>query len=95
MLPCDSRWWEFNDEPRWSALAVSLGVINLFYVTCACVGAVRFRQTKLIFLLLLFLAMRSAFLGSLENPEPRYTLEMYPVVIVLAAAVLARERKNP
>jgi hypothetical protein len=37
-------------------------------------------------LLLTFVLLRSAFLGSIENPEPRYTLEMYPAVIVLAAA---------
>jgi hypothetical protein len=36
----------------------------------------------------LFVVLRSLFLGSLENPEPRYTLETYPVIIVLAAAGL-------
>ena len=36
-------------------------------------------------LLLTFVVLRSVFLGSLENPEPRYTLEGYPVVIILAA----------
>jgi hypothetical protein len=41
-------------------------------------------------LLTLFVVLRSAFLGTLENPEPRYTLEMYPIVIVLVAAALAR-----
>jgi len=31
-----------------------------------------------------------AFLGTLENPEPRYTLECYPaVIVVFAAAYLA------
>jgi hypothetical protein len=50
-------------------------------------------------LFVLFLALRSLFLGSLENPEPRYTLECYPVVIVLAAALfigkLHRIHRNP
>ena len=32
-------------------------------------------------LMLLFVVLRSAFLGTLENPEPRYTLECYPVVL--------------
>jgi hypothetical protein len=35
----------------------------------------------------LFLLLRSLFLGTLENPEPRYTLECYPVVILAAAAL--------
>jgi hypothetical protein len=33
------------------------------------------------------LILRSVFLGTLENPEPRYTLECYPVVILLASIV--------
>lgn len=46
-------------------------------------------------LLVGFLLLRSAFMGTLENPEPRYTLECYPVVIVRAAAFLARGRTAP
>jgi 4-amino-4-deoxy-L-arabinose transferase-like glycosyltransferase len=96
MLPCDSRWWEFNDEPKWSALAVAFAVINLGYVLCALVGWMRSCRLELVALPPLFVLLRSAFLGTLENPEPRYTLEMYPVVIVFAAAavVVGRHRKN-
>ncbi|MCU1272492.1 MAG: hypothetical protein JWN74_3786 [Acidobacteriaceae bacterium] len=89
MLPCDSRWWEFNDGLQWSALAVSLGIVNLFYVACALVGWLHSRKFPLTGLLLLFVVLRSGFLGTLENPEPRYTLEMYPIVIVFAAYALA------
>lgn len=92
-LPCDSRWWEFNDEPKWSAVAIGFGALNLAYVLCAMVGGLKFRTTATIGMLVLFVILRSAFLGTLENPEPRYTLEMYPVVIVLAAAAFVR-REN-
>jgi len=37
--------------------------------------------------------LRSLFLGTLENPEPRYTLECYPALIVFAAA-LFREKSS-
>ena len=90
MLPCDSRWWEFNDEPKWSALAVGFGAINLAYVVCALVGWLRRRSLPALGLLVLFTVLRSVFLGTLENPEPRYTLEMYPIIIVFAAAALAQ-----
>ena len=53
----------------------------------ALAGLLRAREFFGIGLLVLFLLLRSVFLGTLENPEPRYTLECYPVVIVLASAV--------
>ena len=92
MLPSDSRWWEFNDEPKWSALAISLGALNVFYVACAFARWMRSRRLALTGLLFLFVAVRSGFLGTLENPEPRYTLEMYPAAIVFAAAALAAKK---
>ena len=91
MLPSDSRWWEFNDEPKWSALAVAFGVVGLFYVSSALIGFMRARRMELFGFLLFFMIVRSLFLGTLENPEPRYTLEMYPIVIVFAAAALQRK----
>jgi 4-amino-4-deoxy-L-arabinose transferase-like glycosyltransferase len=90
LFPSDPRWWEFNDDPRWLAVSLGFGVVNLVYVVMAIAGLVRARECFAIGLLVLFLLLRSAFLGSLENPEPRYTLECYPAVIVLAAALFHR-----
>jgi hypothetical protein len=39
---------------------------------------------------LVFVVLRSLFLGSLENPEPRYTLECLPALIVLASVLFHR-----
>jgi len=94
MLPSDTRWWEFNDEPKWSALAVGFGIIGLFYFLSGLAGWLITRPLAGAGVLLLFVTLRSAFLGTLENPEPRYTLEMYPVVIVFAAAALAWQRSQ-
>jgi 4-amino-4-deoxy-L-arabinose transferase-like glycosyltransferase len=95
MLPCDTRWWEFNDDAQWSLLAVAFGVINLGYFACALVGWMYARRLPLIGLLALFVVLRSGFLATLENPEPRYTLEIYPIVIVLAACALGKMRAGP
>ena len=94
MLPCDTRWWEFNDDAIWSTLALGFGAINFGYFVCALAGWVYARRIPLIGLLALFVVLRSGFLGTLENPEPRYTLEMYPVVIVLAACALGKMRRS-
>jgi 4-amino-4-deoxy-L-arabinose transferase-like glycosyltransferase len=91
-LPSDTRWWEFDDDPEWLALALILGIVNLLYVGAAFAGLLRGRFAPHLGLVLTFVVLRSAFLGTLENPEPRYTLECYPVVIILVAALF--ERKN-
>jgi hypothetical protein len=90
-LPSDTRWWDFDDDPPWLALTISLGLINLLYVGAACAGLLRGRFAPHIGLLLTFVILRSLFLGTLENPEPRYTLECYPALIVFAAT-LFREK---
>jgi 4-amino-4-deoxy-L-arabinose transferase-like glycosyltransferase len=94
MLPSDPRWWEFDDEPVWLTASMAFLLINLAYVAAAAVALLRSRAIFGIGLFVLFLTLRSLFLGSLENPEPRYTLECYPIVI-LAAASLFIARLNP
>ncbi len=89
LFPSDPRWWEFNDDHRWLALSLAFGVINLLYVLAAAAGMARARENFGIGLLVLFLVLRSLFLGTLENPEPRYTLECYPVVIIFASVVVS------
>jgi 4-amino-4-deoxy-L-arabinose transferase-like glycosyltransferase len=86
-LPSDTRWWEFNDDPKWSALAIGLGIINLLYLGAALAGLLRAQWTAPLGLLLTFVLLRSAFLGTLENPEPRYTMEAYFFIIVLASTL--------
>jgi 4-amino-4-deoxy-L-arabinose transferase-like glycosyltransferase len=87
LFPSDPRWWEFNDDPRWLTLSLVFGAINLAYVLMSMTGFVRSRGTFGIGMLLVFVVLRSLFLGSLENPEPRYTLECFPAVIVAASAL--------
>lgn len=95
LLPPDPRWWEFNDDKLWLAVALAFGLLNLAYVAAAFVGALRGRKLACIGLLLEFVLLRSLFLGTIESPEPRYTMECYPLVIVLAAIFFAMRNKTP
>ncbi len=87
LLPSDPRWYEFNDAAPWLGVSIGFGLVNLFYVAAAIFGFSRSTDAFGLGLLFSFLILRSLFLGTLENPEPRYTLECYPVVIVAAAAL--------
>jgi len=91
LFPSDPRWWEFNDDGRWLTLSLAFGVINLAYVLMGVAGLWRGREFFGIGLFVFFLLLRSLFLGTLENPEPRYTLEAYPALVVLASGFLSLE----
>jgi 4-amino-4-deoxy-L-arabinose transferase-like glycosyltransferase len=100
ILPPDVRWWEFNDDTKQSVIAVGFGVLNLAYVGAALLAVIlgqarRPSGIRWAGLLISFLLLRSAFLGTLENPEPRYALECYPVVILLTATLVSEWRLRP
>ena len=90
ILPCNVRWWEFDEDTQWLVLNIVLGIVNLVYVGAALLGWLGGRFLSGIGVLLVFVVVRSVFLGTMENPEPRYTLECYPIVILLAAAWFCR-----
>lgn len=94
LLPSDPRWWEFNDDPLWLTVSILFGLINLAYIAMGAAGLLRSRDLFGIALFVLFLAMRSLFLATLENPEPRYTLECYPVIVIAAAAFLINKTNH-
>lgn len=95
LFPSDPRWWEFNDDPVWLGVSLAFGLLNLLYVAGAGAGfAWRGWAVHGVGLFLLFLLLRSCFLGTLENPEPRYTLECYPVAILFCSAIFANYRKQ-
>jgi hypothetical protein len=73
-------------------VTIALAIINVVYVILAGIGFWRGREASWLTLFAFFVVIRSLFLGTLENPEPRYTLECYPVVMVLAAVAVLGAR---
>ncbi|HKD85636.1 MAG TPA: glycosyltransferase family 39 protein [Terriglobales bacterium] len=86
MLPLNSRWWEFSDDTESSVIATLWGLLNLLFVVAAVMAIIRGPHPRYLGMMLLFVVLRSAFLGTISNPEPRYTLECYPVVLLLGGA---------
>ena len=90
MLPVEARWWEFRSHPEESAFALAWAGINLFYLLAAFRGWQNWRLGLAGSMLIALVVLRSLFLGTLENPEPRYVLECFPALLALAGGAFAR-----
>ncbi len=99
----DVFWWRWSEHPVQSAWAIFLGLVNLFYVAAAAWAFIRGRvpwahqapwtpQVPWTWMLGSYLILRFVVLGAMENPEPRYTIQCFPILIVAAAAALTRSR---
>jgi len=89
--------WDTDREDM--SVTLSLFFVNIFYVSLALWGAVRIWRNfadarAAVALLLCFVLVRTAFLTTIETPEPRYVLVCFPAVIALAAHAFARRKTS-
>ena len=87
------RWWQYAQHPAATRVALFYGALNLAYLVAAFLGVLRW--PRLAGSMVGLIALRSLLLATLEAPEPRYTLECFPLLIVLAAVALASRREQP
>lgn len=96
-IPLD--WWRVREHPWASAKAFALAALNGMYLALALVGLARWRrarwsgQAALAWAMGIFVVLRCALLLTIDNSEMRYTLECYPVVLVLCGLAMMRTRK--
>ena len=83
------RWWEWRRHPAGSVFCIAYAALDVGLICCACLGFLR-RRIPFAGMLLAFVLLRCVLLMTIENAEPRYTLECFPVVIVAAALFLSR-----
>jgi hypothetical protein len=81
------RWWQYAQHPAATRVALFYGALNLAYLVAAFLGVLRW--PRLAGSMVGLIALRSLLLATLEAPEPRYTLECFPVLIVLAAVAFS------
>jgi hypothetical protein len=92
VFPLRQSW---QDDKIDQSVTVGFFLLNIAYIALAIWGALRLwrRSTAVrpaIGVLAVFIVLRTAFLTTLETPEPRYVLVCFPALIALAAQVFAR-----
>jgi 4-amino-4-deoxy-L-arabinose transferase-like glycosyltransferase len=83
LLWIELRWWQPYSHPEESRFAAAYAAINLAYLAAAVAGL--FRRPRLMGAMVAYIVLRCLLLATLEAPEPRYTLECFPIVIAFAA----------
>jgi hypothetical protein len=83
-----------EDDPVDQEVTILFFVLNIFYVGLGLWGAVRLWRSNAaarsaVALLVLFIVIRTAFLTTLEAPEPRYVLVCFPALMALGAQLFA------
>jgi hypothetical protein len=96
VFPLKEAW---QDDRIDQFVTVGFFLLNVLYVALAAWGAWRlwWENSGLrlsLALLLGYMLLRTAFLTTLETPEPRYVLECFPAVLALAGQVFARGAKS-
>lgn len=86
MLWIELRWWQFQRHRNETIFSWSYAALNLAYLLTALWGL--FRRAPYTSLMVAYIALRCLLLLTLEYPEPRYTLECFPMIFILAAAAL-------
>jgi len=90
LLWIELRWWEFQHHEGETIFAWAYAGLNLLYLIAALFGLRRW--PPLAGAMVAFILLRCALLATIEAPEPRYTLECFPMIIALAAIALAPRR---
>ena len=98
MLEVPLEWWRWSRHPGKTAFAAVYAAINLAYLVLGGLGLWRWRRqgwdAPLAWSMLAFVALRCAMLLTLDNSEPRYTLEFFPLLLVWSGALFARSREG-
>ena len=96
-IPLD--WWRWGEYGSQSAFAAAYAALNFGYLLIGLSGFYRWKRRgwlspdgrhpfrELAFAMAATILLRAALLLTLDNSEPRYTLEFFPVLFVWAGAL--------
>jgi hypothetical protein len=87
------RWWEWRKHPAGSLIAFCYGLLNAALLAVAFAGFAR-RRVPFAAMLGAYIVFRCLLLATMENADPRYTLEWFPILIVAAAVAIVPRRTS-
>jgi hypothetical protein len=95
VFPLVQSW---QDDKVDQSVTVGFFLLNIAYVALAVVGAIQlWRRSAAVrpalAMMILYVLMRTAFLTTIETPEPRYVLVCFPIVLALCAQLFARTER--
>jgi hypothetical protein len=110
MMQIPLEWWRGKEHRTQTAFAASYAALNLAYIALGLAGFIAWRRRawrsplldgagpgafrELAFAMAASIILRSALLLTIDNSEPRYTLEFFPVLFVLVGALFAPPSKS-
>ena len=110
-MPVALEWWRWSQHRRETDLGVTYAVLNLGYIAVGLAGFFAWKRRgwnssnplapgqpvfrELAFAMAATIILRVALLLTLDNSEPRYTLEFFPVFFVWAGALFPKPTRTP
>jgi hypothetical protein len=91
--------YQHEEDPVDQRVTIAYFVLNIIYVALGILGAWKLWRypgvRPAVAFILLYILVRTAFLATLETPEPRYVLVCFPAVIAFAAELFQRKTPLP
>jgi hypothetical protein len=101
MMEIDLEWWRWSHHRVKTTFAAIYGLVNFAYFALGCLGLWSWWRkgwsghAALGWSLFVFFLLRCALLLTLDNSEPRYTLELFPLLTFWAGALFRRSEPEP
>ncbi len=97
-LPLD--WWRWSPHPLTTVVSVAYVALNLAYLLLALAGTRGWKrngysgQQALALAMFGFVVLRSILLATLDNAEQRYTIDCFPIILLLAGLAFASSKPS-